>query len=329
MSRELKTVRLYACGGAGANIAQLLLPLTKDQLAGVANLEIAFTDTSNSDLTESGIEDKVYLLEGLDGSGQKRNLHSSEIVPVIKNFIGKFAPADLNIVLSSLSGGSGSVFAPLITKELLSKDVPVISMGIGDYSSVLRGINTINTLKSYEAVSQQVNKPVILSYFFNEDSKSIAEVNKYVTQTIKDLLVLFSGQNKGLDSQDLLHWLQYDRVTEVPPALSCLAVLGKDEIEDKTYGAPISVATLSPYGEPTDYNGPIEYHCEGNIPQKFDGEFYKEPTHFAICDGLFVKAITTIQEKIDHIKEVNGSRIKRKSLLSKDDDVDNESGLIF
>ena len=109
---ERGQIRVYACGGAGSNIAANLEKYSVDATDTgehtAANLNITYIDTSRSNLARNrnNVKDEqCYLIEGLDGSGKIRSENYDVIVQHSKNIIQEHKPLDLNIVISSGSGG--------------------------------------------------------------------------------------------------------------------------------------------------------------------------------------------------------------------------------
>ena len=54
-------MKIYACGGAGSNIARML-----DNLV----LRVVYVDTSKSNLKDSISADQFFKVEGMDGAGK-------------------------------------------------------------------------------------------------------------------------------------------------------------------------------------------------------------------------------------------------------------------
>lgn len=223
---------------------------------------------------------------------------------------------------------SGSVLSPLITKELMLRDCPTIVVAVGDQSTKLFTQNTVNTLKSYEAIARNNEFPIPLAYYYNEGSKSVKQVNRYITVLLEALRCLFSNQHYGLDSQDLFHWLRYDKVTDYPPQLSCLTMVGAGEDLSKVYGKAITVATLGSEDEETDYPDSIEYQTTGIISEDNAKTIQSKTTHFVISDGMFDHVIKDLDKVIKKIDDEKESRIKRESLVKSSDNIQ-ESDLIL
>lgn len=102
--QEKKTVRVYALGGAGLNLARELRAFPREE-EGFARLELAHVDTSRSNLTEDVPENEVYVLKDLDGLGKIRREGAEAISQAALDILQKFKPADFNILISSASGG--------------------------------------------------------------------------------------------------------------------------------------------------------------------------------------------------------------------------------
>ena len=223
---------------------------------------------------------------------------------------------------------SGSVLSPLIVKELLNRDAPVIVVAIGDNGSVIESNNTLKTLQTYENLAiNVVKKPIVMAYYYNEGSASRKEVDKYVINMIESLRCLFANQHIGLDSQDLYHWLRYDKVTDYPNQLAVLTMVGNNDDLHKVYGKAISVATLAAEGESTDYPETVEYHTEGEISKELSSKIYSVTTHFVISDGLVDRVAKDIESHLAKLKEEKDSRVIRQSIIKGVNDAD-ESGLI-
>lgn len=228
---------------------------------------------------------------------------------------------------------SGSVLGPVIVRELMDREAPTIVLAIADQSSYKYTYNSMQTLKSYESYAKSGKYPIIMGYFFNTDSKSRKEVDKYIINTISDLRCLFSNQNIGLDEQDLFHWLRYDRVTnDYPNQLASFTIINDgDNLDPKWYGKAISVATLATEDQPTDYAEIVDYHVEGVIPEALSSQMkeFAKPVHFVISDGVFDRIVDEMSDHLGKLEKEKESRVVRKSLVTKDDVPDEDTGLIL
>lgn len=106
MSKIANTICIYGCGGMGANQTASFLKHAGKFESGFGQISPFFLDTSNSNLRVLNVpEDHVYLIEGVDGSGKKRDSNYRAISERSKEMLHRFKPGDLNIVIHSASGG--------------------------------------------------------------------------------------------------------------------------------------------------------------------------------------------------------------------------------
>jgi hypothetical protein len=106
MNKSTCALTLYACGGAGINIASAIEQQRGVSDVGMAAVETYYIDTSRSNLLKKSIPaEHVYIFEDMDGSGKKRNTNASVISDNTLALLQKFKPGKFNVVLHSGSGG--------------------------------------------------------------------------------------------------------------------------------------------------------------------------------------------------------------------------------
>lgn len=319
-TKEKGTIRLYAAGGAGINIGKNFEKSRGKAEEAFAEIHVSYLDTSDSNLRNVNTTlDNIYRIDGIDGSGQVRAENFEEIAPRVRDMLQKHAPMDLNIVISSFSGGSGSVIGPSLVSELLSEGKNVIVIGIGDSSTVNYAKNTQKTIKSYANIAVQNEAPVVAAYFENGNSTPREEVDRGIFQLVTALAVLFSRENAELDSADLRNWLNFHRVTSFEPQLAALSLFeGTDPVED--YGDIITVATLATEKSGTTLNTVIGYQTVGWLPPA-DGDNMKRvhaaaPIHFMVSDGVFTDVDAKLEQFLgDHQKRLAARPPKKSNLL--------------
>lgn len=98
-------ISIYAAGGGALNIVSELAKYTKKEEEEFADMSLFFIDTSRSNLSSNIPDDSVYLVEGLDGSGKRRDSNYTALSECSKEILHTFKPGDLNIVVHSASGG--------------------------------------------------------------------------------------------------------------------------------------------------------------------------------------------------------------------------------
>lgn len=318
-NRKVGSLKLFACGGAGINIASHFESFRGKQDSGFANIDICYVDTSRSNLKSNLDEESVYILDGVDGSGKVRAENHKQIAECALDILQKHKPSDINIVISSGSGGSGSVVAPTLVSELLSRDIPVIVIVVGSTDSRIELENTIKTLKSYEAIAQMRKAPVNALYYENSKSTVRSNVDGQVQTAIALLATLFSKQNKELDSSDLYNWLYYTKVTSYQAHLSYMEFFTKT-IELQKPSSIISVATLATDGGDTSTGNTVEYQCVGYVQDDVMTRMQCDnPLHAAILDGVFSEIHKRLSTTLNELDEAKKARIVKSSILNETD----------
>lgn len=263
-------ITLFACGGAGINVAKLIEPFRNAEELGMATISPVYIDTSLSN--SKGLPPEfTWVFEGMDGSGKVRAENYQEISRHVRSILQKFPPGDLAIVLSSAHGGSGSVIAPSLVSELLGDGVPTVVITIGGTDSALEIKNTLNTLKSYEGVAQKRETPVVMAYFQNSKETPRAVVDRAAVELVSTLMTVFSRENTELDSMDLTNFLRFDKVTSYKPRVVGLVRYLSDQTEnldDLTTGNVITVVSVLKPGTSLDLNFTPEYGSIGYLNEK-------------------------------------------------------------
>ena len=318
-------VRIYSCGGGGLNIGSRFERYRDNVAPGFAYCAPVYIDTSRANLNTAISDDNCYLLKEVDGSGKVRAQNHQEIAKVTRDIIQKFPPLDYNIVISTASGGSGSVIAPLLTAELLSKGAITVVVTIGSTTSVKEAENTLKTLKSYDVIarSEKVNSPVVMSYIQNTGDISRAQADEIQDQLICSLCILFSRENKALDTADLENWAFFNRpgVTPFGPQLVSLHVCDSSADAFNALGNIMSVATITT--EEVGSRLPdvvIEYHTEGFLIHPIEAiSEDKEPLHFVTADGQLPKVMADLEALLKKAEDTRNSRIAQKAISSEQD----------
>ena len=319
MERTAKKLHIYCLGGAGSNLGQQLEEFSKSE-PGFADSQITYVDTSLSNSNPSMTEANTYLLKDLDGSGKVRAENAEAISKSALDIINRFKPGDYNLLVSSSSGGSGSTLSPVLARHLLQKGLPVVVLLIGSAYTHIEAQNSLNTLKSFEGVSSVTGAPVVLYYVENKQDQPRTVVNKQIVHMVNDLKVLFSGQNRELDSKDLENWLRYEKATSVPPKLVALSICEGSSALPEGLGNVISVAAITATEEEADFGTYTEYRCTGIIPDQLKKSLEnKGQLYFVISDGPVVQYYKRLKAVCDEMEDRRASRIMENRILDKDD----------
>lgn len=316
-------VRLYLAGGMAANVG---FPLYKAPTpAGYADVNACFIDTSLSNIRDKvgkDIKDEdIFILDDVDGSGKLRSSNAGKIQENIKSIIHKYPPEDVNIVLFSLSGGSGSTTGTLIMKELLEKEQTVVAVVVGSEESKITIENTVKSLQSLDHVSRMVHKPVVVAWYHNCNATPRTANDQAITQLINALTILCSKANNELDTADVANFINHQKVTSVQEGISFLYVTADREQAEKVE-YPISSASL--YTDPGVTPAAItpEYSCVGFTPKEV---IQSNELHFIITQSDVKPTFDKLNKRLAEFTESSSARVTSSSLGGEA----NESGLVF
>ena len=329
LNQTKRTARVYGLGGGGTNIAYKFERMRGGPDAGFTELDVTYADTSRSNMRSDIPAKSVYLVDGVDGSGSVRSENHHEIHGRIKDILQQFKPADLNIVISTAAGGTGSVISPLLVKELIDRNAPTIVILVGDTSTRQNTSNTLKTIKSFEAIAQKTDVPVVMHYLQNSKMMTRELIDKQVVLLVTLLSALFSGQNRELDSRDLYNFLRFNnKVTTFGAQLVTLQLVSHTDPADDL-GNVISVATLAADGQDTNFVVMPEYQCVGYLAPSMDQAILKDtPSHFVTCDGLVPEIVKELERILSQLDETQSARLQRRSFITNNDQVD-DTGLVL
>lgn len=218
-------MKIYGLGGTGINIAKLVENRNFD-------LEVVYIDSSDANLKEIGNSSNTYHIEGLNGAGKNRSISYKGFREEAADILIKFPPAeDINIIVSSLSGGTGSSVSPLLVKELVDAGHPVIIVGIESHGSIIELTNTVNTLKSFKGISKLLKKSVAL-YQVNDPIRSKADQQAVAFINLMAILI-DKKATKEFDITDLRNFVHFDEVSNRHPDVGVLQVVDTLSAEEE------------------------------------------------------------------------------------------------
>lgn len=317
---------IFGCGGCGMNIVSKYTEAKHD--ADAASIITHFIDTSKSNIKPNMKEDDIYIIPDVDGSGKIRAENASEIANLTKDMLVKHKPGDFNLVVFSLSGGSGSVIGPLIIGELLAKGLPVVAIVIGTDESVTTANNTLKTLKTLDGVSKTNNKPLITIYEHHDRGLVRSAVDERIHSYIAMMSYLVAARNTPdteLDSQDLINWLDFTRTTSLKPQVALLDVYSESEHVVAKHPTPVSVASIYHSRDNLGLGVVPEYQCAGY----FDlSEMKVKELHYVIDTYEVPNIAKRIEHTLKTQREVADSRPKQTGFLSSSDNVD-DKGMVL
>ena len=313
-------LRVYGMGGCGINITQFFL--NAEEEPNCALIKTGFVDTSRSNFKGDYNDEDVFVLPDTDGSGKIRATNYEDITNVTKQILHQIPPLDFNIVVFSLSGGSGSVSAALVISELLERDIPVVAIGVGSSESKIEAENSIKSLKTLDSIAKKHDKPVVMYYEHN--SRGRQDVDISVRVAISSLAVLTSRRNREMDSQDIYHWLNFNKTTTIKPQLAQLEIINSSE-DGKHIKDPISVASIYSSEEITPAELNPDYHTAGYLDEAKE-KF--EQLHFVISVDAIPSIYKKDKEILEKFNERTVSRAKQISVFDEHDKPTDEGVLL-
>jgi hypothetical protein len=321
-----KTIAIYGAGGFGINITQQFQRFAGQKDPGFAKITPYFIDTSKSNMLDE-VPENTYLFDGLDGSGKLRSSNYAVISERCKEILHKFKPADVNIVVHSAAGGSGSTAGPVLVSELLSRNETVIVLLGGSTASKIETENTKKTLQSYEVISQKRDKPVICFYRENTKDTPRGAVDNQMQTAVVILAAIFSGANRELESADLGNWINYNRVTSYSPKLNLLE-FHSGTIKLNKGQSLISLATLTDDNHDSGTEVPVEYQCVGYVsPEAQKAISMEMPIHASIVGGVFNETVARLEARLAVYDEARAVVVE-KSII-KNSSASTDDGLIL
>lgn len=214
-------IKYFGCGGCGINIVKAFAKNT--------NCDYRLIDTSKSNVDK---KDKIEIIQGTgSGSGQVRAAN----VEAISNYINtkafeESAPADVNVVVFSFSGGSGSVTAPLLINELHRRNKAVLAIAVMDTDTQKNFENTVNTIKSLENLCGNT-KYLPMSIFSNNSEGGREKANEVILKRMNILHSFFTTDYRELDKSDKINWLRPDITLGVPGGIKGLYITDSETVD--------------------------------------------------------------------------------------------------
>lgn len=322
-----RTLQFYGIGGGGINLVRAHIEGRQlNQGNGQSVEKYALIDSSLSNLT-GATSDFTYTLRGnVDGSGGNPQVNAEAFQKELPDIMERFPAGDTNIVVFSNGGGSGSAGGPILIRHLLEMGHTVFAVMIGmTAAESLRTVrNCIVTMKNLELVVEDTQRPLVIAYAPLDPEKSYTDNNHYPLFVMQSLSVLASGKNDRIDRQDLIHFVDYHKVTPQEPALSILQVALKED-------------TLRAQGKVTTYLALME---DDSVPAPRIPADYAKHGLTGVTSGQVRSLYFTVQANLGAVyadisameKEVGNrrnSRVETTRLTGGAEQKDKKTGLIF
>lgn len=309
-------ITIYGLGGAGCNIASMFEPLRNSSEPGMATVNPVYVDTSDSNM-KPGMDPKSFFRfedpngdEEVDGSGGIRVTNAELIHHQIPRMLEQFRPGYATIVISSASGGSGSVISPMVVRELVERGTKLlVVITIGDDATNTRIQNTLNTIAGFEIICEETASTIPLAYFENTAKKQRVDVDSEVFELVGKLAALFSRENAELDTMDLVHFLSIDKSTSYEPHLVRLETFTGDLSEAVAGEGIATVASLQKDRETNPIKMRVEHLCTGFAPNGAGAMSPVLPLHFTTRAYAFNELASRLRGELDELEKRRKARI--------------------
>lgn len=224
------TITVYACGGAG-------ISALRETENSIAQHVTAIKRICTADVDLRPGEDAM-MVSGTQGSGSGtiRAANANSIIKYVASLSDEdLGYSDINIIMTSMSGGSGSVISPELVREINRRskgNAAFIFMGIGHTVSETFTKNTLNTLKSMVSLcnTQKVYLPTML---FDNTHVGDHVVNKTIMVRLTQLVYLLGLATYNLDRADRRNFLNGMKTVGAAPGMRLLKILTTDGEDDE------------------------------------------------------------------------------------------------
>ena len=299
------TVRVYGVGGAGVNIVTQVLDVHSNA-PGIADTEFSVIDTSRSNL-DKNTDKKIgeYLVPGMDGTGKDRAFAKRLIEPHLDKILQEHPPAQFNIVIFSLSGGTGSVGGPLIIRELINRGIDVVGLAVGNTSNGKEALNSMGGVGTLQGFSKKLKSSMAIEFHWIDKETTMSQADRMVSRSVNALTILNSGENPAMDTKDIHNWLNFHNHTTIPPQLVEFFVNVEDPNEERKLDiAAISTASLLLDKDTPQLELNQPYGCFGWVNAAVR-EGTKEPRnfHFILTTATLNDMINDVKARVDELNK--------------------------
>ena len=332
ITAQRRSIRFYAFGGAGSNNLRAYLENHPRKEGLLGDESYCFIDTSLSNLV--GVDrDKVFHIKApdgtpLDGAGGDRSLVAAAATAALPEILRQFPPAEKNIFVFSLTGGSGPTIGHVMALDFLKKGLHAAGVTVRSSESTKRIDTGIKVLGGFEAVVKATNRPFIISIHENDESLSRDQNNIAPSFDLAALSILCSGLNESMDSADTAHLFDYHKVTHHQPAVALLHIAA-DIDKIKAVKAPIiAYAAVARHRDETIPKIAADYDTAGYMRDTAD-EKYNNSFYYAVSQA---SAAELFKDLIAQGKELENNKQVKSPVVSLMDGLDqtgDASGMVF
>ena len=250
-------LKIYACGGAGASVVSSLFPTGAVKEKGYGDTAITFISSADNDRVPGMNQANTYMLSGVRGGGGDRSAIADFAQSQTGLILNMHAPAQMNIIVTSLGGATGSTLSYFMAQEILNQGKAVVVIAIGCFEDMQRTRNTVASMSNILSVPHSTGKALNVIYLDNRFGRKPIDENAHFY--ILALLALYSGNHGQIDEADLRSFAQpVGSVDMVEPAVYDLQIFkntfGEEDLKVATKQGVYegSLSTLMTLGDSSD-----------------------------------------------------------------------------
>jgi hypothetical protein len=290
-------ITYFLCGGTGINIGLALKANSRTS----QNQNATLVGLDTSDANSSDEKFPVERMPGTEGSGKRQAENYEAAQPFVKNVMAKYRSGKYAVVVANTAGGSGSMFSLLVIRHLIAQGIPTLFCAISDHTSTIEFGNAVGTLRN---ISNQVKKelldaPIAFLDNVNDANSNRGEVNAKVVERLDLASLFFTGANGEMDYADVKNFFFYNRVSNVPPAMSEVSFYDQDSAARYQGKTPVAVASL--------------FEDSDSVIPMFQGTTYRTTGVFQ-PDITKPKGMTQLHMVLDHGEAIEKLQAQIQSL---------------
>jgi len=237
---------------------------------------------------------------------------------------------DYYIIVSSASGGSGSIMGVLLLKAMLEKDYNVIVVVVGDSSNLLSLNNTINAIASLQSIAKHSKKTVSIIYYNNTVNNLTSpstekDINNKISKMLTIISMFTSGTLQNIDHQDMNNFFRSDKYQtfRVAPGLYSIGV-ALSELDDSN--TIMARTIIDKDTKDINIKVPLLHNKVGYITKEYD-EFNTYPMFLILRKGIINEEIKYLKDEYEKLEKLKNTKYDEFNAL--DDADEDESGLIL
>lgn len=338
MDKSSNKINLFALGGASLKMLSYM-DNVEDSTMPVLNTTYIDTSLSESQLIADNMTVKILDVgKNLAGSGAVKATHYPAIAKQVPIIVNATQETDINYVVMSVSGATGSTCAFTVIDSLLQQKKSVVVFATSTPTSLVRAKNTSKTLASLDNLAKKYNV-VIPVYLFGEQGASYAASDKAASGAIVLTTAMLSTTIVGIDDMDRKNFLNPmnipDNATGMHPGLyEIRAFIGNECAAGQSISGCL---TLVPFGESDDIGTGATSIYPGQLEMDFHNKFLVNAN-----DGEEVGAISlllnpqsiyeyteNLVETIDEMEQTNKLTRVERSIDLGANGTDNGDGCIL